>query len=909
MVYVRFCPRGSIAATASLPMTHDAPTTTPDRTVHGRALAHERVRVAASAGPERFALRSGARVITFAELQRDAERLTVGLRSCGVRPGDRVGLLLRRGPPLVAALLAVLRTGAAYVPLDPKLPASRLSGMVEDAGVSLIVTDLDNAPEWMPDGPNRPRLTSIVDLTALAAPAESTEVPAVAQSVDASTLAYILFTSGSTGRPKGVEITHANLCCILDAWDGVAGPADDRPAVHLFHSTIAFDASLTEFLWPLTVGRTVAIAPEREGTPGAPGLHDGLGAIIESAGVTHLQCTPTRAVLMVADPDERRALRNIDHVLIGGEVLSTSLAHELLAAGVGRLTNIYGPTECSIWSLSHPVQELLGTTIPIGRPVAGARAAVVDESLVLVPDGTLGELLICGAFVGRGYAGRADLTAERFVELDIDGEPTRCYRTGDLAVRHPDGTYTYHGRIDTQVKLRGHRIELGEIEAALAGHPTVQQAVVVLQRGEEGAPDRLVALVVPRPDGSETPAETPAETPVWEEALRTWLRGSLPALMVPSRFLRVEGFAETPSGKVDRTGLADVVRSCLQLAPTQRQAQHNDDTDALAAMVDDLTIVLERADVGPDDDFFARGGNSLQGVHLLARIRARTGVELPLRVLLDAPTARTLVNVVGHPDGSSAVTPLVRFGPAASDRQLYLVHGAGGNVLGFRGLAKSLRDVAEVVGIQAWGVEPGREADRTLEAMVARYAAAIVADDAAGPYDLGGYSDGGTIAIHLAHELLRRGAVIRSLVLLDAYRSQALPPGRLGRIANVLRNARDRGGRPMVDWLRTSAAAWRARAGDVDAVAGRAAALGFVGVDKVVESAVAAANPIEPLAVPALLVRSTFHNPVHLLDYRLAASASQHLTTEWVGAPHLQMFETASLAELSAVVRAFLRRT
>ena len=882
-------------------MTHHAPNIPPTWTVPGRALAHERVAAAASGQPGGLALRFGTEATTFAELQGNAERLADGLRNCGVGPGDRVGLLLRRGPELVAALLAVLRTGAAYVPLDPKLPASRLAGMVEDAEVSLIVTDLDTAPEWMPGGPNPPRLITLVEL---AGSAESVELVAVAESVDPNTLAYILFTSGSTGRPKGVEITHANLCCVLDAWDGVAGPADNRPAVHLFHSTIAFDASLTEFLWPLSVGRAVAIAPEREGTPGAPGLHDGLGAIIESAGVTHLQCTPTRAVLMVADPDERRALRNIDHVLIGGEVLSTSLAHELLAAGVGRLTNIYGPTECSIWSLSHPVDELLGTTVPIGRPVLGAQAAVVDESLALLPDGTPGELIVCGAFVGRGYAGRADLTAERFIHLDIDGESTRCYRTGDLAVRHADGRYTYHGRIDTQVKLRGHRIELGEIEAALAGHPRVQQAVVVLQHGERGAPDRLVALVVPRPDGSETTAGTPD----WEEALRTWLRASLPALMVPSRFLRVEGLAETASGKVDRTGLADVVRSSLQLAPSLRRAPYNE-ADALGAMVDDLAIALELADVGPDDDFFARGGNSLQGVHLLARIRARTGVELPLRVLLDAPTARTLVNIVAHPDGASAMTPLVRFGPAASARRLYVVHGAGGNVLGFRGLAESLRDVAEVVGLQAWGVEPGREADRTLGAMVKRYATAIAADDPTGPYDLGGYSDGGTIAVHLAHELQGRGAVIRSLVLLDAYRNQALPSGRFGRVANVVRNARDRGGRPTFDWIRTSAAAWRARAGDIDAVAGRAAALGFVGVDHVVESAVAAATSIKPLAAPALLVRSTFHNPVHLLDYRLATSASQNLTTEWVGAPHLQMFEPAALGELSAVVRAFLRRT
>ena len=904
----------TFAVSDGLPMTDDTTTPAP-AAPEGRVgpktplvPAHIRVAEWAVRSPDRDALRFAGTATSFRALQLGCDRLAAGLAGRGVGQGDRVGLLLRRSPDLVAALLAVLRVGATYVPLDPKLPASRLTGMVIDADVSLIVTDDDSVPNWVAAMPTPPKVARVADLRA-----ERTG-PAAEVDFDPDGLAYILFTSGSTGRPKGVEITHANLCCILDAWAEVAGPATaDRPAVHLFHSTIAFDASLTEFLWPLTVGRTVAVAPERDS---AAGLQDGLGALIESAGVTHVQCTPTRAVLMVADPDDRRSLRGVDHVLVGGEVLSTSLAHELLAAGVGRLTNIYGPTECSIWSLAQPVDRLEGATVPIGRPVAGVRAMVVDTELTPVADGVAGELIIIGDFVGRGYAGRPDLTGERFVQLPVDGRIERCYRTGDLAKRASNDTYTYHGRIDTQVKLRGHRIELGEIEAALSAHASVQQAVVVLHRAEdEHGSDKLVALVV-RPAGPSDRGGLPAsDDHAWEDDIRRDLGARLPDLMVPSRILAVDSFVHTPSGKVDRTVLDERVRHLLHESATAagansavraNSANADDTSDPLTAMTADLAIVLERPGIGPDDDFFALGGHSLQGVHLLARIRERTGIELPLRVLLDAPTARTLVTVLAHPSGTSAVTPLVRFGPAIANRRLYLVHGAGGNVLGFRGLALALRNDVEIVGIQARGVEPGRPADLTIEAMADRYASAILADDPEGPYDVGGYSDGGTIAIWLAHELGRRGRAVRSVILLDAFRGQPLPSNRLGRMVNVVRNAFDRGGRPLRSWIATSITAWRSREGDGDAVAGRAAALGFVGVDESVEHAVAGATALSRLAAPALLVRSTFHNPVHRLDYGLALGCASHLTTVWIDAPHLKMFEPSSMDALSAAVREFL---
>ncbi len=831
--------------------------------------------------------------MTFAELSASAEQdagaiaaaLDLGDTHLVSERGDapRIGLALPRSFDLVSLVFGSLASGAAYVPLDPRLPAERLRYMAEDAGVSLVVLPTDERPAWLPE-----RIASIPVTDLRGSPCGDRDAEPVGPA--ATSLAYVIYTSGSTGRPKGVRITHANLSMILDAWRSVAhvtgGPGAAR---FLFHSTLSFDASLTEFLWPLTEGHTVVLAPDG---PRA-GFGDPFGPMLERHRVTHLQCTPTRAVLMLADTDDRRGLRSLQQVLIGGEALPPALVHQLQAAGVGVVTNIYGPTECSIWSFAHDVESTDGATVPIGSPLPGVRPFVVDESLRPVADGIEGELLIGGPFVGDGYHGRADLTSEKFRTLTINGSELRVYRTGDRAIRRSDGVHEFLGRIDTQVKLRGHRIELGEIESVLIEQSSIAQAVAAVV-GHGLGDDRLVAYVI-----------VPRGLAFDEVGVRRAIASRLAPVMAPSLYVVLDEFPLTPSGKVDRRSLPELAPQSL--ATVTRESGKDLPGTPLDRIVADFASVFGHG-VGPDDDFFALGGHSLLAVELLGRITERKGVDLPLTVLLDAPTPRLLAERATNPGGFSAVSSLVRFGAIAAPVKLFLVHGAGGNVMGFREIALSLRGQVEVIGVQAVGVEPGRAPDRSMAEMVKRYATAIEADDPTGRYWIGGYSDGGLIAMHLAQELRGRGSTIAGLVVLDSFIAEPMPSTLLGRLGNVTRNARDRGGRSLPAWARASWRAWRARTGYVDANAEAAERLGYVGVDAIVDKAVLGAGDSGPIPAPALLFRSTEMTPTFWFDYSHVEECAASTHTVWVPGGHSTVFQGENARLVADEIAAFVDR-
>ncbi len=831
--------------------------------------------------------------MTFAELsasvQRDAACIAeaLGLRRPGHASGNgdapRIGLAIPRSFDLVSLVFGSLASGAAYVPLDPRLPTDRLRYMAEDAGVSLVVLPTDERPAWLADGIAS---ISITDLRN----AHRDLQDGAPVGPEAKSLAYVIYTSGSTGRPKGVRITHANLSLILDAWRAVAHVAGGPGAARfLFHSTLSFDASLTEFLWPLTEGHSVVLAPD-----GArAGFGDSFGMLLERHRVTHLQCTPTRAVLMLADTNDRRGLRSLQQVLIGGEALPPALVHQLQAAGVGVVTNIYGPTECSIWSFAHDVESTDGATVPIGSPLPGVRPFVVDESLCPVADGIEGELLIGGPFVGDGYHGRADLTSEKFRTLTIDGSELRVYRTGDRAIRRADGVHEFLGRIDTQVKLRGHRIELGEVEAVLIEQPSIAHAVAAVV-GHGLGDDRLVAFVI-----------VPTGQSFDEVGVRRAVATRLTPVMAPTLYVVLDEFPLTPSGKVDRRALPEIApQSLATAAPTTRDERPGTPLDRI---VGDFASVFGHP-VSPDDDFFALGGHSLLAVELLGRIAERKGVDLPLTVLLDAPTPRLLAERAANPGGFSTVSSLVRFGADTAPVKLFLVHGAGGNVMGFREISLALRGRVEVIGVQAAGVEPGRAPDRSMTEMVERYATAIQADDPTGRYWVGGYSDGGLIAMHLAQELRGRGSTIAGLVVLDSFIAEPMPPTALGRLANVTRNARDRGGRSLPAWARASWRAWRDRAGYVDANAEAAERLGYVGVDAIVDKAVLGAGDAGPIPAPALLFRSMEMTPTFWFDYTHVEKQAASTHTVWVPGGHSTVFQGTNARLVADEVAAFVDR-
>ncbi|RKG66806.1 amino acid adenylation domain-containing protein, partial [Corallococcus exercitus] len=471
--------------------------------------------------PDAVALVAGETRLTYRELRARARALAHTLRQRGVGPESVVGLCVDRTAELAVGLLGILEVGAAYLPLDPAYPAQRLAAMWEDSGAKVLVSPR--------------RLEDVV-----AVPAErrlflddvdpSVGGDFVRSASDARTLAYVLYTSGSTGRPKGVGVPHRTVMNFFRAMDAHVSPC---PGTWLAMTSISFDISVLELLWSWTRGFQVVLAPT--------GLEPAaLAEALEHHAVTHFQCTPSYARALVEEPRALHALGGLRQLLVGGEALPGGLA-TLLWAHVPTLLNMYGPTETTVWSSMHRVEAATTGTVSLGRPLANTGLYVLDARLQPVPVGVPGELFIGGEGVVRGYLGRSDLTAERFVPDAFRDEPgTRMYRTGDRARWLADGTLEFLGRIDHQVKLRGFRIEPGEIEAALRAHLEVREAVVAVREDVPGE-QRLVAYVVP--------------ASVDADALREHLRSRLPGYMVPAAFVGLGALPLTPNGKVDRRAL------------------------------------------------------------------------------------------------------------------------------------------------------------------------------------------------------------------------------------------------------------------------------------------------------------------------------------------------------------------
>ncbi|MFE3518185.1 amino acid adenylation domain-containing protein [Streptomyces sp. NPDC059166] len=552
--------------------------------------------------------------LTYGELHALVEDFADRLAAAGLGAGDLVGVQVSRSVGELVAVLGVMAAGAAYVPLDPGYPEDRLRYVRQDASLAALVVE-GAVPDGLPAG------LPVLSPSAAAepvAPRTGATAPAPGDP------AYVIYTSGSTGRPKGVEIPHSALANLLATMGDhlESGPGDRWLGL----TSLSFDISTVELLLPLTVGARVVLVPEERQRDGAALLK-----LIEGHGVTHVQATPSSWRLMLAAGLTRPGLV----ALAGGEALPGPLAGELTAA-VGRLVNVYGPTETTVWSTLAPLRP--GDPVTVGRPLAATRAYVLDAYGQPVPDGVPGELHLGGAGVAHGYRGRPGLTAQRFVP-DPWGPPgSRMYRTGDLVRRLADGRLEFAGRLDTQVKLRGHRIELGEIEARLTEHPAVSQAVVVLDRGHgqdgpgEGG-DRLVAYVVGAP-----------EAPPADE-LRARLARTLPAAMVPGVWVTLPALPLTPNGKVDRGRLPEPPRVRADAVPAAAAAEPR----GSAAVVRDIwQEVLRLDDIGPDEDLFDLGGHSLTITAIAARIRKQLGVEVPLDVFFDTPTLAEVSAVVSE---------------------------------------------------------------------------------------------------------------------------------------------------------------------------------------------------------------------------------------------------------------------
>ena len=571
------------------------------RPMPAEATIHAMFEAQVSRSPNAVALVQGGTRLTYAELDAQAAAVAAKLRAQGCGPGTMVGLFLDRTPLMVAALLGTLKSGAAYVPLDPSYPADRIGFMLEDSSAPVVITE-DALAGQLPAGAHA--LLRIED--ALAASALAAPMPSPAGAEDT---AYVIFTSGSTGRPKGVCIPHraaVNFLASMAREPGLAA-ADTLCAI----TTLSFDIALLELMLPLTVGACVALADRATASDG-----EALAAMLETVDASVMQATPaTWRMLLDAGWRGRPTMR----LFCGGEALPRDLADRLLDC-CSELWNVYGPTETTVWSTVERVQRDQAA-IAIGRPIDNTEVYIVDKHLQLMPVGIPGELLIGGLGVAKGYLDRPELTAEKFIADTLGQRPDgRLYRTGDLARWRRDGRLEAIGRIDHQVKLRGFRIELGEIESVLAAHDAVAQVVVICREDRPGD-KRLVAYLIP------------AEGEIDIAALRTAARERLPEYMMPSAFVTMERLPLTPNGKVDRRALP--APDADAFAVVEYTPPRNAEEETLAAL---WAEVLGRPQIGIHDNFFDLGGHSLLATQLVTRMQKALGADIGLRMMFEAPT-------------------------------------------------------------------------------------------------------------------------------------------------------------------------------------------------------------------------------------------------------------------------------
>lgn len=598
--------------------------------------------------PEAIALTYEEQHLTFAELKQRANQLAHMLQTNGVRPEVCVGIYMTRSLEMVIAVLGVLKAGGAYVPLEPTFPVERLTFMLHETQAPIVLTQHHLRQQLLAQPMQTAQIICLDSDWPTIAQADSCTPEYPATSIN---LAYVIYTSGSTGKPKGVQVEHRGLtnylCWALEAYAVAQGQGS------LLHSSLASDLTVTSLFAPLLVGQRLVLLPETQGL-------DALGeALYRSQDLSLVKVTPAHLLLLAEQLATRHVTGRTRALIIGGEaLLQEHLTFWQLHAPETRLINEYGPTEtvvgCCVYELPHGERERSDFgSVPIGRPIVNTQLYLLDAHFQPVPIGVTGELYIAGRGVARGYLQRPELTAERFLPNPYSAEPgTRCYRTGDMARYRPDGTIEFLGRNDTQVKLRGYRIELGEIESVLRGHPTIQEAVVLLEApsspvGAAAHPEddeaqfiaptteqRLVAYLLKDPSSTINTSE-----------LRSYLREHLPDYMVPTAYVLLEALPLLPNGKVNRQAL----RQLDQSGQVEQEAGHvgrEPRSPVEESLVEIWAQVLGRATVSIDDNFFALGGHSLLVTQVISRVRERLQVDLPLRTLFETPTIADFAEVI-----------------------------------------------------------------------------------------------------------------------------------------------------------------------------------------------------------------------------------------------------------------------
>ncbi|PWJ06313.1 non-ribosomal peptide synthetase [Streptomyces sp. NWU49] len=711
-------------------------------------LLHEHIAGHAARTPEATAVEHLGQRITYAELNEQAEQVARRLRRLGVGPETVVGICAERGPDLVRAAVGVLRSGGAFLPLDPQHPTERLAFMAQDSGMRVLLTQRALAGTVPFAGP----------VVHLDAPAEHQDPVPGGPEADADTLAYIIYTSGSTGTPKGVAVAHRGLSNMLEGQRDLVDPTPEDRVLQF--ASFGFDASILELTWSLANGGCLVTAPGDDLRPGPD-----LARTLRENRVTAAMLPPS--ALAVLGEDTFPGLRVLQ---VAGEACPAELA-DLWSRG-RRFQNVYGLTETTVWSLAAELTPGRGRP-PIGTPMRNTRVHVLDDDLQPVPAGVPGEIYLGGDAVGRGYLGRPALTAATYVPDPYGAPGERLCRTGDLGTHRPDGSVEWLGRRDSQVKLRGFRIELGEIEHALRQLPDIRQAVVLHRTDLPGEPALVAYLVL---SGGHRPAP---------EELRGALRTSLPGYMVPARFVVLDEMPVNRSGKTDKRALP-LPPAELDRTDTEYVAPSGAAEKVLAEI---WREVLGLSRIGVHDDFFRIGGSSLSTVRVSLMATAR-GLPVSVGDLIEHPTLARLARHAVRAAGEglpAAVTSEVRLREGTGE-PLWCVHPTGGSAAWFVPLARALPPGRPVHAFQARGLLGGIDPS-TVTGIAANYVAEITERGGTGPHALLGWSMGANIALEMATQLHRAGHTVAPLVLIEPYLPNPAARARLQGVTRDLREA------------------------------------------------------------------------------------------------------------------------
>ena len=692
--------------------------------------------------PHKVALSDRDQQLTYGELNAKANQLAHYLVALGVKPDMPVGVCFERSPDMVVALLAVLKAGGTYLPLDPSYPEERLEYIMNDARVEVALTQSDLTAKL--SGIPQHIVCLDKDRTAIAAKPQSE--PAV--DVALHHLAYIIYTSGSTGKPKGVMVEHQAASHFVRA--AIAEYGITAADCSLQFASISFDLAIEEIFTCIAAGARLQLR-----TDDAIGTPSQFLRACKEWGVTVLNL-PTAFWHQLVASAQIQFPSAVRLVLIGGERALPNMVKswQQQVGDYPRLINAYGPTEATVTATTFSISRSanIRQEVPIGRPLSNTETYILDQYGQPVPIGVPGELHIGGKSLARGYLNRPDLTQLRFVPNPFSHEANaRLYKTGDRTRYLPDGSIEFLGRLDNQVKIRGFRIELGEIEAALSQYPGVRETIVIASEDTPGNA-QLVAYIIESP-----------EQPVSLAELRSFLQKHLPNYMVPAAIVPLKTLPLTPNGKVDLKALPKP----SSLAVTEEATYVAPRTPLEETLAVIWTETLELPKVSVRDSFFELGGHSLQAIRAMARIENEFGIELPLSVLFQAPTVEAMAQQLAQAGAKSRWTPLVPLQTNGSKRPFFAIHGGHGEVLFYQALAEHLGEDQPFYALRALGNDYPDMAHKRIEEMAACYIEAIRKVQPEGPYSIGGTSLGGIVAFEMAQQLRNMGQATDPLIMFD----------------------------------------------------------------------------------------------------------------------------------------------